>query len=158
MASIGTGGEGHGGKKSVDSEIPLVPFIDLLLCCIMFLLVTAVWNQLASVNAQMNAGGDPVHGIDEPPPPIPMQIHVTPTGYTIGSDAGDRTEIGLASDQSYDLAALHEHLQTRHGMAPGESTVVLSADDGVDYADLIAVMDACVANHFPNVTMTGEGL
>ena len=32
MASIATG-NGHGGKKTVDHEIPLVPFIDLLLCC-----------------------------------------------------------------------------------------------------------------------------
>jgi biopolymer transport protein ExbD len=35
-------GSGHAGKKSLDSDIPLVPFIDLLLCCVMFLLVTAV--------------------------------------------------------------------------------------------------------------------
>ena len=32
MASISTGGGGS-GKKSVDHSIPLVPFIDLLLCC-----------------------------------------------------------------------------------------------------------------------------
>ncbi|MEZ4326576.1 MAG: biopolymer transporter ExbD [Polyangiales bacterium] len=48
MASISTGSE-NGGRKSVDSDIPLVPFIDLLLCCVMFLLVTAVWNKLAAV-------------------------------------------------------------------------------------------------------------
>ena len=50
MGGISVGG-GGGGKKSVDSEIPLVPFIDLLLCCVMFLLVTAVWNKLASMEA-----------------------------------------------------------------------------------------------------------
>ena len=54
MASIGGGGGGHGGKKTVDQEIPLVPFIDLLLCCVMFLLVTAVWNQLARIEANQN--------------------------------------------------------------------------------------------------------
>ena len=35
MGGISVGG-GHGGKKNLDSEIPLVPFIDLLLCCVMF--------------------------------------------------------------------------------------------------------------------------
>ena len=51
MGGISVGG-GHGGKKSVDSEIPLVPFIDLLLCCVMFLLVTAVWNRLARLGCR----------------------------------------------------------------------------------------------------------
>ena len=51
-------GEGHGGKKSVDSEIPLVPFIDLLLCCVMFLLVTAVWNRLARIDEVADEVGE----------------------------------------------------------------------------------------------------
>ena len=65
MGGISVGG-GHGGKKSVDSEIPLVPFIDLLLCCVMFLLVTAVWNQLARLNANQQQPGQ--NAPNEPPP------------------------------------------------------------------------------------------
>jgi biopolymer transport protein ExbD len=46
MASISTKAHG-GGRKSLNPSIALVPpFIDLLLCCVMFLLVTAVWNDL----------------------------------------------------------------------------------------------------------------
>jgi len=66
MANIDTGG-GHGGKKSVDQEIPLVPFIDLLLCCVMFLLVTAVWNQLARLDANQQQPG-PARTQDQLPP------------------------------------------------------------------------------------------
>jgi len=58
MASIDTGARG-GGRKSVDSNIPLIPIIDLLLCCIMFLLVTAVWNALASVDVSQRVPGNP---------------------------------------------------------------------------------------------------
>jgi biopolymer transport protein ExbD len=59
MASldIDTGGS---GKKPVDASIPLIPFIDLLLCCVMFLLVTAVWNQLASIDASQQVPGEAV--------------------------------------------------------------------------------------------------
>ena len=56
MAAIDAGG-GNSGKKSVNQEIPLIPFIDLLLCCVMFLLATAVWNQLAAVNANQQVPG-----------------------------------------------------------------------------------------------------
>jgi len=48
MAGIDTGG-GHGGKRATNHEIPLIPFIDFLLCLVAFLLVTAVWSQMARI-------------------------------------------------------------------------------------------------------------
>ena len=39
MAGIDVGG-GHGGKRSLNHEIPLIPFIDFLLCLVAFHLVT----------------------------------------------------------------------------------------------------------------------
>lgn len=43
---------GNGGKKPLDAAINLVPFIDLLSCCISFLLITAVWVQISWLQAQ----------------------------------------------------------------------------------------------------------
>jgi len=40
---------GKKGKKSLDAELNLVPFIDLLSCLISFLIVTAVWTQIAAL-------------------------------------------------------------------------------------------------------------
>src|ERR1041384_6396333 len=40
---------GGGGKRTLDFDLNLVPFIDLLSCCISFLLITAAWNQLARI-------------------------------------------------------------------------------------------------------------
>jgi biopolymer transport protein ExbD len=57
MAGIDTGG-GH-GKRSVNQEIPLIPFIDFLLCLVSFLLITAVWSQMARINANAKVPGPP---------------------------------------------------------------------------------------------------
>jgi len=38
-----------GRRKSLDAEINLVPFIDLLSMCICFLLMTAIWVELGSI-------------------------------------------------------------------------------------------------------------
>ena len=46
-ASIGTG-----DKKSVNIELNIVPFIDLMSCLTAFLLVTAVWVNIAQINIQ----------------------------------------------------------------------------------------------------------
>jgi len=58
MAGIDVGGGGH-GRRSVNQELPLVPFIDFLLCLVMFLLVTAVWSQMARLNADAQVPGPP---------------------------------------------------------------------------------------------------
>src|ERR1044071_3670660 len=63
MAGIDVGG-GHGGKRATNHEIPLIPFIDFLLCLVAFLLVTAVWSQMARLNADARVPGPPK---DEPP-------------------------------------------------------------------------------------------
>ena len=49
---------GKGGKKALDAELNLVPFIDLLSCCISFLLITAVWTQIAGLQVS-SSGGPP---------------------------------------------------------------------------------------------------
>lgn len=153
MASISTGSS-EGGKRAVDHEIPLVPFIDLLLCCIMFLLVTAVWNQLSAIRADA-PGGSTAEAIDTPAPErLPLVVRVTAEGYVVGSDLGDQVTIARAGD-GYDVAALAEHAAARRRVAPNEHDVVVTADDGVAYADLVTAMDALVGAGFQGVSVSG---
>lgn len=44
-------------KKHLDFELNLVPFIDLLSVCICFLLMTAVWLQVGSMDTKQAIGG-----------------------------------------------------------------------------------------------------
>ena len=56
MGGVSVEGGGGGGKKAVDSNINMVPMIDLLVSCIAFLLMTAVWVQTGAVEAQQPRG------------------------------------------------------------------------------------------------------
>src|SRR5690349_16878240 len=44
------------GRRSLDAEINLVPFIDLLSVCICFLLMTAVWVQIGALQVKQSHG------------------------------------------------------------------------------------------------------
>lgn len=46
--------------KHLDFELNLVPFIDLLSTCICFLLITAVWLNVGSLNVKQAVGGQSV--------------------------------------------------------------------------------------------------
>jgi biopolymer transport protein ExbD len=58
MAGVSVGG-GGGGRRSLDSEINMIPFIDLLMVTISFLLITAVWSHMARINADAQVPGPP---------------------------------------------------------------------------------------------------
>ena len=152
MGGINVGG-GHGGKKSVDSEVPLVPFIDLLLCCVMFLLVTAVWNQLARLDANQQQPGQ--NAPNEPPPEekIKVVLQVKATGYVIASTAGDRVEVPKVGDK-YDVEVLREKLQERKRLEPNRRDMTVAPEDGVFYEDVIAAMDTVVGEGFPEMSLS----
>lgn len=68
---------GGGGRRSLDTEINMVPMIDLLMCLICFLLITAVWSTMARINADAQVPGPPKPDtpVDEQKDPPPM-LHV----------------------------------------------------------------------------------
>ena len=54
--SVESGGKGR--RRSVDAELNLIPFIDLLSTCILFLLMTAVWVQVSKMSALSQPSGE----------------------------------------------------------------------------------------------------
>jgi biopolymer transport protein ExbD len=140
MAGIDTGG-GHGGKKGVNQEIPLIPFIDLLLCCVMFLLVSAVWNQFARLEANQQVPGQSAS--DEAPedPPQRLILQIQQTGFVLGSSAGDSETIEKLGDD-YDFVELRKKLQHQKlNVFPNKNDIVIAPENGVFYKSVIATMD-----------------
>ena len=154
MGGISVGGGGHGGKKSVDAEIALIPFIDLLLCCVMFLLVTAVWNQIARINANQQQPGQQAP-IDAPPPEerVKLILQIQASGYTLASTAGDRIQIPKNGDQ-FDNEELRNKLVERHRLEPNRRDIIVAPEDGVQYENVVAAMDIAVDENFPDMTLS----
>jgi biopolymer transport protein ExbD len=154
MASISAGG-GHGGKKSVDHSIPLVPFIDLLLCCVMFLLVTAVWNQLARLNANQQQPGQPKEQMDTPPedPKIKLILQVQATGYVLATSAGERTAIPKNGD-TYDIEELLKKLKERRELEPNRKDITVAPEDGTHYEDVVKAMDIVVGEGYEAMSLS----
>ncbi len=57
MGGVDVGGGGGGKRKSLDSEINMIPMIDLSMVTISFLLITAVWTHMARINADAQVPG-----------------------------------------------------------------------------------------------------
>ena len=68
-------GSGRGARRALDSEINMIPMIDLLMVTISFLLITAVWVHMSRVeaNAQVHGAETPCEGPECAPPRV---LHV----------------------------------------------------------------------------------
>lgn len=155
MASIEVGG-GHGRKKSVDSQLPLVPFIDLLLCCVMFLLVTAVWNEISSVAVRLPGAASPDSA------PVERQsntlvLHVAAERYVISTTSGLREVIERRRDAGEQLD-LSTKLRALRALDPTLHETQVGADDGVSFAELMSVMDTALGAGFRNIALSEANL
>ena len=59
MGGVSVDSGGKGGRRSLDSEINMIPMIDLLMVTISFLLITAVWTHMSRLNADAQVPGPP---------------------------------------------------------------------------------------------------
>lgn len=147
--SVDTGG-GKKGKKALDATINLVPFIDLLSCCIAFLLITAVWTQISKLQV-MSQGGQS----DAPPPDdvktVDIRLMITERGYTL--TAGGIVEIPKGTG-GYDTKVLQEKLKAiKSSVGDTQRNITVAAEDTVAFEDLVKVVDLCNAEGFPDVTV-----
>src|ERR1700689_119731 len=97
-AAVGTGD----GKKSVNVELNIVPFIDLMSCLTAFLLVTAVWVNIAQINIQPKGKSRDMTTVVTEDDKIIMSILVQADRITIGLSRLDQffpiTKIGNDQD------------------------------------------------------------
>src|SRR6516162_11208136 len=75
MAGVSIGGP-KGGRRSLDSEINMIPMIDLLMVTISFLLITAVWTHMSRINADAQVPGPPRPDVEQEKVEPEKQLHV----------------------------------------------------------------------------------
>lgn len=149
------GTSGKGGKKPLDTNINLVPFIDLMAVTIVFLIMTAVWTQLGRL--QVSQSGNSAS--DEPPPqtqlqPITVLITEKDLKITVGGSQLDPMPITRDDKQRLEVGKLTEKLKELKTQQPEQNAITLSTEDAVRYEDLVRVIDVCIGNQFPSVSVS----
>jgi len=150
---------GAGTKGSVNVELNIVPFIDLMSCLTAFLLVTAVWVNIAQINIQPKGKSR-----DDGPPPIDepkLSILVQADKIYVGiSRVNEFQEIPKRPDGNQDWEKFESTLKDKKASAfftdktnieiAGESTVAAP----VKYQDIIHAMDTAVKVGFVDVGLS----
>jgi biopolymer transport protein ExbD len=142
-------------KNSRNIDLNIVPFIDLMSCLTAFLLVTAVWVNIASLQNQAAGRARDSFPADEDPPKL--SILIDPDQMTVTqSPTGDARQVA-AKDWVRLESALRE-FKTPGGPDNQLPRVEVAANSTnahpIAYDQLVAAMDAAVRVGYPHVGVT----
>ena len=143
--------DGGGGdrKKPLNAELNLVPTIDLLTCMVAFLLITAVWTQLARLQIGQRGPGTDV-GIEEPQRPnIAIVVHDDGFNIIVGSD---QKPLPVKAGE-LDYATLAAEMAAIKQAHPDRTDVKVISADGIVFDKLVRTMDATMSAGFPDLSL-----
>jgi hypothetical protein len=150
---------GRGGRRTLDSELNMVPMIDLLLVTISFLLLTAVWSRSARIESDAMIPGAAGSGAAATEP----RLHVDMTDpakivlrWSEGPSVIRTSEIARRAEPSMSgahavrfpelgrkLAAEWEAAGTHRAETDSSfDELVLHTRDDAPYAEIVGAMDA----------------
>src|SRR5262252_1088192 len=146
---------GKSGKKSVNADLNLVPYIDLLTCMVAFLLITTVWSQLARLEAHQKGQGQA--GEDTPPEKVfKLQVVVTSEGFNLVADQ-DQQPIPKRTPELYDFEKLGTELKKIKDTHADKNDIQILAEDAIKFETLVKTMDVALTNRFADVSLLDAG-
>jgi biopolymer transport protein TolR len=150
VSDISSGSDAS-GRRSVDVDMNLVPFIDMMAVLVAFLLLTAVWSNLAQINIKPGGVGHDTEQRVEPP--INLSVLVAQDGLWVGITTGQPRKIDMVGEE-YNFDALGEALayyKKESGIFNDRDDVEIAAEDSVTYQSVITTMDTAVAREFKGI-------
>ncbi len=151
--SISTGPSGGRHRREVDADLNLTPYIDLLTCMVAFLLIAAVWTQLARLSVAQKGQGDSESTAITELPRLAIAVHGDGFNVIVKDDQKPipKTPAGL------DFARLTDELKLVKHAHEDQTTIQIISDDTVVFEILVRTMDAAMTAGFPDVSLLDSG-
>jgi biopolymer transport protein TolR len=147
-------GPGKSNKKPLNAELNLVPYIDLLTCMVAFLLITAVWTQLARLSASQKGQGQA--GEEQPPEQqVNIVVVVNQEGFNLVVSQ-EQTPIPKKGEQ-YDFEKLGSELKKLKDAHPDKNDVKVASEDQIKFDTLVRTMDTALTSRFPDISLIDTG-
>jgi biopolymer transport protein TolR len=147
-------GPGKSNKKPLNAELNLVPYIDLLTCMVAFLLITAVWTQLARLSASQKGQGQA--GEETPPvQQVNIVVVVNQEGFNLVVNQ-EQTPLPKKGEQ-YDFEKLGIELKKVKDAHPDKNDVKVASEDQIKFDTLVRTMDTVLTARFPDISLIDTG-
>lgn len=146
-------------RKTKESDVNIIPVMNIFLLLIPFLLLTAAFVRLAVVELSLpslNKGNTPQIQQDRQNL-ILIILSVKEDGFQLKAikDKNIKFDPINKNGNDYLYAKLVEQLKDLKSQYPFAEDIIISPDSKVKYDVIIKVMDRCRESGFPNVSLSG---
>ncbi|MCB0421860.1 MAG: biopolymer transporter ExbD [Bdellovibrionales bacterium] len=144
--------------RTVNMDVNIVPFIDLMSVLVIFLLITAVWSQVSMIQIGSSIYGKRTEAEDSPPPPraeVAFRVDVKSFGYQVL--IGRKLTPIPKLNGKYDEDSLLENLRTVKKLYPEKNDCVITVEDELPYESLVTGMDNLLKAGFPEISIATGG-
>ena len=141
----------RGGGRGINTELNLVPFIDLLSTLVLFLLVSAVWMQVSVVPASTQKSGEAKASTVTTNDDGLVKIHLSSDAIEVVSQQSSQ-KLEKISGQ-FDWTGLKNLLSPA---ADKMKAAYLSSDDQVPYGQVIIALDQIKSSGLSTVSLKTE--
>lgn len=154
---------GLGSKKELNAELNLTPFIDLLSTCVCFLLITAVWIEIGTVEIKQSHGTEAAASKKESydldlvyKNPTELRLNLKRNGRRVKAfkvKAEDKTQL---------QASLHSTIKDQvlkyRNKVIEIATATITPRSTVEYGQLVETLDTLRSNEIINIgVLTAKG-
>jgi biopolymer transport protein ExbD len=135
-------GGGSRGSQSQDFELNLASIIDCFTVLIAFMLASTAFISIGILDAGVAAAGATAAD-NSPPPPVNISLE-------LGKDKGIALKVTgkattnqtiIAKDGSWNMNEMTDKLQALHQQWPTVNAITLTADNSVEYKDVVLTME-----------------
>ncbi|MDP2339943.1 MAG: biopolymer transporter ExbD [Deltaproteobacteria bacterium] len=142
----------RGGKRSLDVDVNLVPYIDMLMTIMGFLMMTAVWSRFAALEVQVPTAATATTTTTTQV--WPVLLFLSAEGVRIQEEGGPALAIP-AVQRVHDWEGVRAELRRLKAARPERETLQIHVDDGVSYDNVTRVIDIATALKLPAVSLEG---
>ena len=131
-------------------ELNITAFMNLMVILVPFLLITAVFSQVAILELNLPSSNDQP-GADEPET-MQLEVIVRPAALEVGERSGGLLTVVPLKDGEYDYAALQDYLKRVKAEYPDKIDASILLEPDTPYDILVQVMDAVRLYEFVDPT------
>lgn len=152
------GGISSDSGEKLNIELNLVPFIDLLSSLVLFLLITTVWVQISAIPAGIDTKGSANLVVNKNSELATVRLSDRGYDFLWPPSLGDASKLPLHMDKDqgkFDLKRL-TLLFNAIVKSGRKATAAVSADDAVEYGDVIRAIDTVKETGLESVALSSN--
>jgi len=145
-------------REKIGEELNLVPFIDMLVVLLTFLLITVTILQTAIIELSLPTSASGAGSTLENPmegQPLTLSIAITDKGLQVIGGGGKLPPIPKKGGK-YNFEKLSEQLKMVKEEYPGQTAVIIVSESNIIYDYIIKTMDVCLEAGMPDISLSGR--